>query len=141
MRKGDAFFNHTNTTGCHVGSNHNGTLAGLEFVQDPISFILGFVAMNSYKLSAKCINKQKQILTQCWPSILTKVPSNFVSNALSSCKEQDLVLLVVHNLFKVFDHSFSLFRFGNNFNNLSDTLICRKVHGSNIDLNKVFEEI
>jgi hypothetical protein len=43
--------NHTNTTGCHVSSNHDWALAGLELVQDPITFVLLFVTMDSFKTS------------------------------------------------------------------------------------------
>jgi hypothetical protein len=39
-------FNHTNTTGSHIGGNHDGTLSSLELVQDPITLILLLVAMN-----------------------------------------------------------------------------------------------
>jgi len=42
--------NHTNTTRCHIGSNHDGALAGLELVQNPITFVLLFVAMNGCNL-------------------------------------------------------------------------------------------
>ena len=39
---------HTNTAGGYISSYHNRTLASLEFVQDPVAFILLFVAMDSY---------------------------------------------------------------------------------------------
>jgi hypothetical protein len=45
--KGTAF-NHTNTTRCYIGSNHDRALAGFEFVQDPVTFVLLLVAVNSY---------------------------------------------------------------------------------------------
>jgi hypothetical protein len=38
---------HTDTTRSHVGGNHDGTFAGLEFVEDPVTFLLLFVAMDS----------------------------------------------------------------------------------------------
>ena len=41
-------FNHTNTTGCHVGGNHDGTLAGLELVENPIALLLLLVAVNGW---------------------------------------------------------------------------------------------
>jgi hypothetical protein len=43
--------NHTNTTGCHVSGNHDWALAALELVQNPITFVLLFVAMDSFKTS------------------------------------------------------------------------------------------
>src|SRR5271155_2856438 len=48
---GRVVINHTNTTGCHVSSNHDWALAGLELVQNPITFVLLFVAMDSFKTS------------------------------------------------------------------------------------------
>jgi hypothetical protein len=41
--------NHTNTTGCHVSSNHDWAVAGFELVKNPITFVLLFVAMDSWK--------------------------------------------------------------------------------------------
>jgi hypothetical protein len=46
--EGRVVINHTNTTGCHVSSNHDWALASLELVQDPITFVLLFVAMDSF---------------------------------------------------------------------------------------------
>jgi hypothetical protein len=46
---GRVVINHTNTTGCHVSGNHDWALAGLELVQDPITLVLLFVAMDSFK--------------------------------------------------------------------------------------------
>lgn len=40
--------NHTNTTRSHVGSNHDGALASLELVQNPIALVLLLVAVNGY---------------------------------------------------------------------------------------------
>ena len=52
---GGAMLNHTNTTGSHVGGNHDGALASLEFVENPVAFLLLFVAMNRLKeLLVKC---------------------------------------------------------------------------------------
>jgi hypothetical protein len=38
--------NHTNTTRSYVGSNHDGALASLELVQDPIALVLLLVAVD-----------------------------------------------------------------------------------------------
>ena len=38
--------NHTDTTGSHVGGNHDGALARLEFVQDPVALVLLLVTVN-----------------------------------------------------------------------------------------------
>jgi hypothetical protein len=40
--------NHTDTTGSHVGSNHDGALARLELVQDPIALVLLLVTVNGW---------------------------------------------------------------------------------------------
>lgn len=40
--------NHTDTTRCHVSSNHDWALAVFELLQDPIPLVLLFVAVNSY---------------------------------------------------------------------------------------------
>jgi hypothetical protein len=40
--------NHTDTTGSYIGSNHDGALAGLELIQDPIALILLLVTVDSY---------------------------------------------------------------------------------------------
>lgn len=45
--------NHTNTTRSHISGNHDRALSRLEFVQDPIAFILLFVAMDCCLESAK----------------------------------------------------------------------------------------
>ena len=39
--------NHTNTTRSYISSNHDGALASLEFVQDPIALVLLFISVNS----------------------------------------------------------------------------------------------
>lgn len=38
--------NHTDTTGSHISSNHDGALAGLELVQDPIALVLLLVTVD-----------------------------------------------------------------------------------------------
>jgi hypothetical protein len=42
---------HTNTTGGHICGYHDGTLASFELVQDPVTFVLLFVAMDSCRES------------------------------------------------------------------------------------------
>ena len=39
--------NHTNTTRGYVSSNHDGAFARFELVQDPVTLVLLFVAVNS----------------------------------------------------------------------------------------------
>jgi hypothetical protein len=49
--------NHTDTTGSHVGGNHDGALARLEFVQDPVALVLLLVAVNSWR----CVSSDQVI--------------------------------------------------------------------------------
>lgn len=39
-------FNHTDASGCHVGSNHDGAFAALEFVENPVTLLLLLVTVN-----------------------------------------------------------------------------------------------
>jgi hypothetical protein len=43
----EALLNHTNTTGSHIGGNHDGALAGLELVENPVALLLLLVAVDS----------------------------------------------------------------------------------------------
>ena len=43
---------HTDTTGSNIRSNHDWALASLEFVENPITFVLLLVTMNSCLLLA-----------------------------------------------------------------------------------------
>jgi hypothetical protein len=38
--------NHTDTTGCYVGSNHDGALSGFELVENPVALLLLLVAVD-----------------------------------------------------------------------------------------------
>lgn len=42
--------NHTDTTRSHVRGNHDGALARLELVQDPITLVLLLVTVNGCKI-------------------------------------------------------------------------------------------
>lgn len=51
---GEGLFSfHTNTTRRDVRSNHDWALASLEFVQNPVTFVLLLVAMNCYTAVSK----------------------------------------------------------------------------------------
>lgn len=45
--EGRGLLDHTDTTRCDIRSNHDRALAGLEFVENPITFVLLLVAVNS----------------------------------------------------------------------------------------------
>ena len=38
--------NHTDTTGSHVGGNHDGALASLELIENPVTLVLLLVTVN-----------------------------------------------------------------------------------------------
>jgi hypothetical protein len=42
-------FFHTDTTGSHISGHHDGALALLEFVQDPVTLVLLLVTVNSWR--------------------------------------------------------------------------------------------
>lgn len=46
VRMGVGVCNHTNTTRSHIGSNHDGALARLELVQNPITLVLLLVTVD-----------------------------------------------------------------------------------------------
>jgi hypothetical protein len=45
---GEGGFNHTNTTGSHIGGNHDWALASFKFVQNPIALILLLISMDGW---------------------------------------------------------------------------------------------
>ena len=47
-------FHHTNAARGHIGRNHDGALASLEFVEDPITFVLLFVAVDCWINISRC---------------------------------------------------------------------------------------
>ena len=100
--------NHTNTTRCYIGSNHDGALAGLELVQDPIALVLLLVAVNGWGLLVHGLRFMLSQLTERRPSVLSEESGNLVRNALGACEDQDLVGLVVHDLLKMLGHAVAL---------------------------------
>lgn len=83
---------HTNTTRSNVGGNHDGRISSSEFVQDPITLALGLVAVDG----------------QGRPSVLAQESGNFVSGALSTSEDDDLVVLVLHGALNVLGHALAL---------------------------------
>lgn len=86
--KGRVVINHTNTTGCHISGNHDWAVAGLELVEDPITLVLLFVAVNSWNRSAtKTSGTRRKKLTECGPAILTEEAGNVISNTLRASED------------------------------------------------------
>jgi hypothetical protein len=138
---GKGGFNHTNTTGSHIGGNHDGALAGLELVQDPIALVLLLISVDSWRPLAIFVVKAVCRLTERRPSVLSKEACDIVSDTLSSSKDQNLVILVLHNLLEVLGHSIALLKFRYDLNNLSNPVVSRQLHGTNVDLNEVMQVI
>lgn len=105
---GRGICNHTDTTRGYISSNHDGALASLELVQDPIALILLLVTVNGCGLLVgkwkACLMK----LTKRRPSILSEESGNVVGNPLGACEDQDLVVLIVHDLLKMLCHPVAL---------------------------------
>ncbi len=120
-RKGEGVSNHTDASGSHVGSNHNGALARLELVEHPIALVLLLVAVDG----------------ECWPAVLAKEAGNVVSNALSAREDEDLVGLVVHDLVHVLAHALTLLEVGADLDDLGDSDISMEVVGANVNLDEV----
>lgn len=79
----------------------------------------------------------EDVLTQRWPSILTKESCDLVSNTLGSGEDKNLVALVVHDTLEMLDHAVTLLHLRDNLHNLCNSVVGRKVHGSDVDLNEV----
>ena len=47
--KGEKAFNHTDTTRSHVSGNHDGALALLELVKNPIALVLLLVSVDGWE--------------------------------------------------------------------------------------------
>lgn len=90
---------------------------------------LGMIAMQGSKL------------TKCGPSILAQESGNIVGNTLGANKDENLVLLVIHDLLKVLNHTVALLHVTDNLNNLGDAVVGSQLHGTNVDLDKVMEKV
>lgn len=75
--------------------------------------------------------------TECGPSVLAEEPGNVVGDTLGTCEDEDLVVLVIHDALKVLGHLVTLLELRNNLDNLSNAVVGRKVHGTDVDLNEV----
>lgn len=87
------------------------------------------------------INDEQEKLTKCRPSVLAKEASDFVSNSLGAGEDEALVAAVLHDLLEVLDHSVPLLHVRHDLDDLSDTVVGRKFHRTDVDLNVVVEEV
>src|SRR6266536_4557716 len=80
-------------------------------------------------------------LTKCRPSVLSQETCDVVGNTLGSCKDQDLVFLILHNLLEMLGHSITLLELRDDFNNLGNSVVSREFHGTNVDLDEIVQVI
>lgn len=113
--------NHTNTARCNVGSNHDGALASLELVQNPVTLVLLFVTVDG----------------KCWPSVLAKESCDFVGNTLRSSEDEYLVVLVFHDALKMLERTITFLEVRNDLDDLRDAVVGGKIVRSNVDLNPI----
>ena len=80
---------HTNTTRSHVSSNHDGRFAGLEFVENPVAFILLLVTVDGCREElVSVMGRNKGVAhTQSGPAVLSEESSDLVSNALGASEK------------------------------------------------------
>lgn len=123
MERGE--FNHTDTTRSHVSGNHDGALALLEFVENPITLLLLLVTVDR----------------EGWPAILSEETGDLVGNTLGASEDKALVVLVLHDLLEVLDHLVTLLEFGNDLDDLSDAVVGGQVHGTDVDLDEIVLEV
>ena len=118
-------FDHTDTTRSHVSGNHDGALALLEFVENPITLLLLLVTVDG----------------EGWPAVLSEEASDLVGDTLGASEDKALVVLVFHDLLEVLDHLVALLEFGNDLDDLGDAVVGGQVHGTDVDLDEVVLEV
>ena len=118
---GGVYLNHTDATGCHVSSHHDWALARLEFVEHPVALVLLLVAVDG----------------EGWPAVLTKEAGDVVGHALRTCEDEDLVVLVLHNLIHVLRHAVALLEVGDDVDDLCDAMIGGQILRADVDLDEV----
>jgi hypothetical protein len=72
---------------------------------------------------------------------LAEESSNLVGNSLCADKDKDLVFLVLHNLLEMLDHAVTLLHLCDNLNNLSNSVVGSELHGTDVDLDELLEEV
>lgn len=77
---------------------------------------------------------------ECWPTVLTKVFRDLVCDPLSPDKDENLSVLSADDI-KMFDQLRAFLKVAANFDELGDVMVRCELHRTNIDLDKVFQEI
>lgn len=115
----------TNTTGSHIGGNHDGALALSELVENPVSLLLLLVTMNG----------------ESRPAVLSQELGNVVGNSLGTGEDQALGLLVLHDGLEVLDKSVSLLVLGADLDDLGNVMGSRQLKRTNVDLDLVLKVV
>jgi hypothetical protein len=77
---------------------------------------------------------------ECWPTVLTKVFRDVVCDSLSADKDENFSVLSADNI-KMFDQLGAFLKVAADFDDLGYVMVCCELHRTNIDLDKVFQEI
>jgi len=112
------------TTRSDVGGQHDRTSTRFEFCENPITFTLLLVTVNS----------------ESGPAILPHEFGQVVGDTFGSNKDDDLGVFLRNGL-EVLEKPWSFVVLGHDFDQLGDVVVCGKLHGSNVDLDIVVEEI
>lgn len=75
-----------------------------------------------------------------WPPVRTQVFCDLISNSFGA-HEDEYFGAFLADLVQVFDQLGPLLEVGTNRNNLTNVVVSRQFHRTNIDLNKVAQEI
>lgn len=77
---------------------------------------------------------------ECWPAVLTKVFRDLVCDSFCADKDENLSVLSTDDI-KMFDQLGAFFEVAADFDDLGDVMVRCELHRTNIDLDKVFQEI
>lgn len=77
---------------------------------------------------------------ECWPTVLTKVFRDVVCDPLSADKDENLSVLSADDI-KMFDQLGAFLKVAADFDDLGNVMVRCKLHRTNVDLTKVFQEI
>src|SRR6266852_4861373 len=77
---------------------------------------------------------------ECWPTVLTKVFRDLVCDPLSADKDENLSVLSANDI-KMFDQLGAFLKVAADFDDLGNVMVGCELHRTNVDLNKVFQEV
>lgn len=77
------------------------------------------------------------------PAVLTEEAGDVVGDTLGAGEDEDLVLVLaaLHDLLKMLDHAITLLGLGNNLDDLGDAVVGSQIHGTDVDLDEVGQEV